>query len=438
MATDPNSAAVGGDAGTLSPPDEGQLSSDISNIESTFEPQIQAEEKTAEGYEEQASQAAGQEEQEAQAAAGELGAEDEEMQHWVDHTPTRQAAYATTMHAAPFLAILTAIGGKVTKLNGQMMLGAQTGMMQGLNEASEKKYNDALAAWQSAYDKMLQHQRRLMDAHKLMLDSYAGRADAYQKAAEAARRMTGDLLDDKQRQIAQKTDLFKAQSAAWDKLQRVNLANNQLAERVRHDMQEETKWKAMSEKAAAMPPEVKGQLAQEHQRWMNAKAQRDALLRRRGQVSASLDMPADMKTATLARIDDEDAALEMEQNRAVSNADAIIAGYTAKQGANAPGGKPNGAGGPPRTPPAAAPASSAPANLSRTNAKGWPLLKDDAGNLAYVGPNGEVEPVQRQNIGTIQRPGEPPGGAATPDNPQGGAGRPPQPPGQASDTEPAA
>ncbi|HJY41179.1 MAG TPA: hypothetical protein VJ303_08085, partial [Steroidobacteraceae bacterium] len=41
-----------------------------------------------------------------------------------------------------------------------------------------------------------------------------------------------------------------------------------------------------------------------------------------------------------------------------------------------------------------APGATPPADLPPTNAKGWQLMEDGAGNKAYVGPNGEFEEVQ--------------------------------------------
>jgi hypothetical protein len=388
---DPSSAAVGS---PISMPDEGQLATDLSDIDTHFDPLIQQEEKQAEGDETQAVAAAGKEESEAQAAAGDLSAEDAEMQHWVDNTPTRQAAYATSMHAAPFLAILTAIGGKMTRLTGGQMLAAQTGMMQGLNEGSEKKYNDALAAWQSTYQKMQDHQRRLMDAHKLMLESYAGRADAYQKAADAARRMTGDLLTDKQRQAAQKSDFFKVQMAAWEKTQRVNLATESLQERVRKDLKQEQHWKDIQQRTGTMPPEIKGQVAAEHSRWMNAKAQVDENMKKRGQIANSLTTPDDQKKALLDRLDAEDEALEMEMNKAQSNTDAIIAGYTASKGAN--GGqpaKPRTAGGAGRAPAQSSSTAVSPKKLQALQQnKGQPVKFGD-GSTWMMASDGSISQV---------------------------------------------
>jgi hypothetical protein len=411
---DPN---IGGNAGTLTAPDEGQLHADIGAIESEFEPQIQKQVSTAQGFEQQAVGAAEKEATEGEAAAKDLTAEDEEMQRWVQSTPTRQAAYATAMHAAPVLSILTALGGKLTRLNGLQMLAATNGIVQGLNEASEKKYQDSINAFNAAYEKMRDHQRRLMDAHKMMLDAYRGRADAYQKASEAARRMTGDLLDDKQRKVAQTIDAFKAQAVAFDKASRLKYSYAQLHERALKDIAQVAHWKEIEKKTAAMPPEIKAQIAGEHSRWQNAKAQHDENMKRRGQINSNLTMPDDQKAAAMQRIDDEDQALTIEMDKAQSNVDAVVAGFTASRqaapvtqpaapapGTTLPPSNPGRSGviqrpgqAPTEPPQAAQPATNGakpPPNVPQTNAKGWKLMHDAQGNWAYLAPDGmNFEPV---------------------------------------------
>jgi hypothetical protein len=346
---DPNpsqpAAPTGGDA-PLAAPDFGSLEGDLAGLEKEYEPRIQKGEEEARSYESQAVSAEETMSQESEREAGELSAEDEEMQHWIDHTPTRQAAYATGMHAAPALAILTALGGKLTKLNGMQMLAATNGIVHGINESSEQKYNDSLKAWDAAYEKMRDHQRRLMDAHKLMLTAYQGRADAYQKAADAARRMTGDILDDKQRQVAQRIDSFKAQSAAWDKIQRVNTANAALAVRAREEIARETRWKDLEKKSATMPPEIKAQIAAAKARGQNAKAQWDENMKRRGQTVSNLSMPEADKTRALDAIDDANERLRGEMNAAEAEGQAIVDAYAAA-GQRAP--KPAPGGAPPAT-----------------------------------------------------------------------------------------
>ena len=326
---DPNGPAIGGNTGTLAAPDQSSLVSDLDSINATYEPKVQAEEAEAESYSQRAVGAEEQSFDEAEVAARELTADDQEMQQWLDSTPTRQASYAASMHAAPLLSILTALGGKVTRLNGQQMLAATTGIVQGLNSASEKNYEAAYKAWQAAYEKMKVHQQRLADAHRMMLTAYQGRADAYQKASEAARRMTGDILDDKQRALAQRTDLFKAQQAAFDKLQRVNLSREALHERIQKDIAQESHWKVNEQKASNADPALKSALAQEKTRWTNAKAKYDENLKRRGQISSNLSMSEDVKAEELKKIDDENEALAMEMDRAISNGDAAVAGAAA-------------------------------------------------------------------------------------------------------------
>lgn len=349
---DPNSAPVGSDAGTLTAPDESRLFSDIAGIESHYEPRVEESEARAQKMSEASVGASQDVATFAEKAAGETTAGDAELQAWLDHTPTRQASYATSMHAAPVLAILTALGGKFTRLNGLQMLSATKGIVEGLNEASEQKYSDALQAWQASFQKMREHQQRLMDAHRMMLTAYQGRADAYQKAAESARRMTGDILDDKQRQISQKIDLFKAQATAWDRLQRVNISRDALKERELKDIHQVAHWKELEKKAERADPQLKLQLANEKARWQNAKSQLDELMKRRGQINSNLTMPEAAKDEALQSIDNATTQLQLMMDQAQSNADALL-----QQHQSGAPGRPAPLTPGTTTPPAAAPAS---------------------------------------------------------------------------------
>jgi hypothetical protein len=265
--------------------------------------------------------------------------------------PTRQAAYSTNMHAAPVLAILTALGGKVTRLNGQQMLAATTGMVQGLNESSEQKYDSAYKAWQASFEAMKAHQQQLMHMHQLMLQSYAGRADSYQKAADAARRMTGDYLDDKQKQTTARIDLFKAQSAAWDKVQRINLTHQMNDEHVRHDMAQEARMKKITDAAAKLDPKTKALIAAEVQSWKNAKAHVDSARSQLGQLNGNLTMPAEERSAREQRLQDEIKFQELEMDRHAQASETLAAGVAQP---TTPATPPAGAGGA-RTPPQAQP-----------------------------------------------------------------------------------
>jgi hypothetical protein len=223
MANDPNTAIAA-------------LNTDLSAISTDYDPQIKAQRTAAEGLESKSVQASEAESQQAERAAQAATSDESQIKAWADSTPTRQAAYANAMHAAPILSILTALGGRLTKLNGQQMLAATTGIVQGVNAGSEKKYEDAYNAWMSSYQKIKDHHARMMEYYRLMLDAYAGRADAPQKAAEAARRMAGDLLDEKQMKLSNTLNTFKAIEAVQDRLDRTKLAHEAVHEKTLTDL----------------------------------------------------------------------------------------------------------------------------------------------------------------------------------------------------------
>jgi len=236
-------------------PSFSSLTSDLSGISAQFDPQIASERHAAQGAESRSVGASEQAAGEAEKAAGDVLSSDEQLKQWVQSTPSRQVAYKAAMHAAPMLSLLTALGGKLTRLNGQQMLGATTGIVQGLNSGAEKQYEDAYTQWNAAYQRMKEHQAALMKAHELMLGAYQGRADAYQKAAEAARRMTGDLLDEKQTALGNKVNLFKTQSEALDRLENIHLALGHLNEQKRHNLATENQT-ALSPRAQELLSEL--------------------------------------------------------------------------------------------------------------------------------------------------------------------------------------
>lgn len=342
-------------------PAAGQPDLDLSSFDRQFDPQIQSERTTAEHYEEQSVKYSEQEASVSEQMADEQPAQMQAMDNWLSGMPTRQAAYATTMHAAPMLALMTALGGKVTKLSGQNMLAATNGIVQGLNQASEKLYEDSYNAWMQQYNKLKDHQQNLMKQHQLMLEAYRGRADAYQKAADAARRMTGDLLDQKQQAVTDRIHSFTAQSQAFDRLTKAKYALEQLHERQRHDIAQEAHWKEIEARITSgkVPPQIAQQLKAEHENWQNAKSQVDEFIKQRGQVNANLSISDDVKTQLLARIDDQVAALELAMDQSIARTRAISASIPAGGGSATPPPHPGqqGAAAPGGTPPAASQAA---------------------------------------------------------------------------------
>lgn len=338
MANDPNAAPASGDL------DLQGLSTDISQINTSYDPQIQSERDSAQGYEKQAVEQSERAADQSAAAAKQLQYDEGQLQQWLSSTPTRQASYATAMHAAPILSILTALGGKMTRLNGMQMLSAQNGIISGLNESAEAKYQDAYTQWQNAYQRMKDHQAEQMKYYELMLGAYSGRADAYQKAAEAARRMSGDLLDQKQQALNNRVNLFKAQSEAMNRLDRIQLSLQSLHERVQKDMAQENHWKEMEKKTTgANDPRIKAMMQALHAKWGNLKAQVDAAYKQRGQINSNLDLPAEQKASLQAGIDEKVEALEMQMNSVVAEGDALLSTPNVNPEAVQPGGASAGA-----------------------------------------------------------------------------------------------
>jgi len=239
-------------------PDPGALSSFESDLDSSYSGPVAQSEQTAADDSAKALEYSNKEADAAEDYARDLGTADPKMQQWIDSQPTKQAAYATAMHMAPVLSMLVALGGAKTRLTGGNMLAATTGIVQGLNNAADSNYQASYDKWMAGYKELKDQQDRLTKAHELMLDAYKGCADAYQKAAEAARRQTGDLLDDKQKKLAEKVNLFDAQQKSFDQLTRTALALQELNIK---KQEEARKQKAQTQADAGNAQDVKAVMA---------------------------------------------------------------------------------------------------------------------------------------------------------------------------------
>jgi hypothetical protein len=398
---------------------------DLSDIDTRYDPQIESQRKVSQERESQAVSAAEEVPREAEAAAKASTADEQEMLDWVKSTPTRQAAYASAMHAAPMLALLTAIGGKVTRLNGQQLLAATHGIVSGLNAGAEAQYADSMKAWDAAYERMREHHQRLMDAHRLMLTAYQGRADAYQKAAEAARRLTGDLLDEKQTKINERINAFKAQEQAMYNLDRIRVAQQANDIRLRDVLAKDAHWKEL-EKRAANNPELAARIKVEQAKWRNKEAQYNLKLKERQQTVSNLDLPKDVKDQEIARIDAETEALRAEMDRTMSNMDAAVATPTTSPIEAAAAGGAGATGAHPR------PVMAQPVPRPRGGLAGAPpspgklaeLKKHRPGSAVRFGDGSVWTLDANGNPQMIQAPSAPATAAATPAPAAASAGQP--------------
>lgn len=214
----------------FTPPDSSALDKQIADERQV----VKNEQQKAQEAEEKANQT-----REDAAKAFTEGAKAQEQAY--SQPPTRQAVYQQSMQVAPIMAIMMAIGGKATRLSGQNMLGAMSGAMKGLNEGSEARFQDGMNKWQAEIEKAKARLDEQQKYYTLMLDAYQGRADQHQKAAAAAYRMTGDLLNDKQTQYGNSLDLFKLQRQLLDSAEQKRIEIAKLAETHRHNQATEGK-----------------------------------------------------------------------------------------------------------------------------------------------------------------------------------------------------
>ena len=125
-----------------------------------------------------------------------------EIAHYAQNPPTRQGIYAASLHVAPLLSILSAVGGKMTRASGLQMLAAQTGIVQGVNQGNEQAYQDARQKWKDGLDAFMEQSKMQQQYFQLMTKAYGGRADAEEKAALASERMAGNIRSEEQKKLA--------------------------------------------------------------------------------------------------------------------------------------------------------------------------------------------------------------------------------------------
>jgi len=181
-----------------------------------------AAQKSAAAADEQALEAADLGKSNAAAqTAGELQGDAAQTDALFQRYPARQVAYGAAMSAAPIIGLLSALGGKAAGISGQGMLGALSGMMEGLNAGAEDKYQEQLAKWKEELQKLKDRHEEQIEIYKLMLDAYSGRADAAQKARDFALSATKDDIDEKQAKVKDSIDIWKARTTALNQADKV-------------------------------------------------------------------------------------------------------------------------------------------------------------------------------------------------------------------------
>lgn len=143
--------------------------------------------------------------------ANQLKSDDDRIMDWARQTPTRQAVYASAMHAMPLLAMLSALGGKATRASGLQMLGALNGVVEGVTQGAENKYNDAMTQWKNTYDAYMLHAKDMQAIFEKTAEAYGGRADAREKAADFTRRILDDRLNVQQLKLGDAAKSFDGQ-----------------------------------------------------------------------------------------------------------------------------------------------------------------------------------------------------------------------------------
>jgi hypothetical protein len=197
---------------SYTPPDTSALDSDIATQKQT----AAGAESTMEAADIGKSNLAAQ-------TAGQLEQGDAQMQALFQQYPARQVAYGAAMSAAPIVGLLAALGGKAAGISGQGMLGALGGMMEGLNAGAEDKYQEQLAKWKQELQTLKDRNAEQLEVYKVMLEAYSGRADAAQKARDFALAATKDDMSQKESEVKNSIELFKARVSATAQADKITL-----------------------------------------------------------------------------------------------------------------------------------------------------------------------------------------------------------------------
>lgn len=234
--------------------------------------------------------------------------------------PDQAAIFQNSMHMAAPLATMMAIGGRAMGLSGSNMLGALTGMIKGMNAGAASTVEQQWAKYKANADAMKANIDNLLQYNKLMLEAYAGRSDAYQKAAEAARRMAGDELDAKKLKFAQSLDQFKILREASEFHQREVDKMDAHMEKVREFNEREGRLEEAARMVAMKAdPRAKLQMQGLKQQYDNYKTQVAEIQRAMGQYRNDLTVKGD-KTAALAQMQ---AKIDQLQGRMSAVSDQI-------------------------------------------------------------------------------------------------------------------
>ncbi len=262
----------------------------------------------------------------AEAAAKQLQDAETSAQQTAAAVPDQAAIYQQSMHAAAPIATLMALGGRSMGLTGGMMLGALTGFVKGMNAGAASTVEEQWKKYQAANEQMKQKLNEIMNYNKLMQEAYAGRADAYQKAAAAARRMAGDDLDQKKQKIMQSLDAFKTMESAREKLETQNLKLQQLHQQWQEFQMREGR---LEEKARQVQqngsPQQKQRMQGLKAQWDNYKAQIAQIQKAEGQFRSDLSVKGD-KGPTIANFDAKIADLQGRMTQIADQIEAVAAG----------------------------------------------------------------------------------------------------------------
>lgn len=199
-----------------------------------------------------------------------------------DSQPAPQRNIGSLMQMAPWLMILSVMGGRATKLSANNMLAATTGMINGLVSGDDQRYQEEYQKWQEQHKQFAELQKQKWDVYREMVKVYKDQIDGKEKALQVAETAVRDARKDRADSMSSYLQTVRASLALRD---------------------EARKWATLDEA-------VRSHKANEQQK---ATDEADKNARAKGKDSAKGQARADQLAQANKLIDDISASLNKQQ-----------------------------------------------------------------------------------------------------------------------------
>ena len=255
--------------------------------------------------------------------------------------PQRQKNILSNL--APLL-LLTAFGGKITKIHASAMLGATSGIVKGYTEGKEELFQESVQKYQQSYQQFKDHQEQQDKVLKVYEDAYKERLDWREKALQATLKSMDDqyqrtrnLVEDKHRLDEARARITESAQVAGVNAHFKGMANS-LAERKQRDAEKKAgaKVSAISAVGDAAQKEIDKTIAliQAHPgiSGLRGKYEKGKETLRTGFMGSTQSSPAHLLEQQIASLKFKVAMIERSGARPSKDTLALTADLTGGQG----------------------------------------------------------------------------------------------------------